>query len=60
MQLSELTAIDVFWSLFTLLVLTLCFLACIELPREGVEFKGEVVRANAMAAIGGLWRRLIA
>jgi cellulose synthase (UDP-forming) len=59
-QLGELTAIDVFWSLFTLLILALCFLACIELPRTGVEFTGEVAKANGWATIGGLWKRLIA
>jgi len=59
-QLNELTAIDVFWSLFTLLILALCFLSCTELPRDIFEFKGEVARANVLATLGGLWKRLLA
>ena len=54
------TALDVFWSVYCLLVLVLCAFACVELPRRRDAPQGEAVRASPLAALRAVLRRLFA
>ncbi len=57
-RISELTALDVGWSLYTLFVLALCGLACVELPRTGHGRTQEVARADVLGTVRSLCKRL--
>jgi cellulose synthase (UDP-forming) len=59
-RISELTALDVFWSLFALLVLALCCLACVELPRTETSGMRQVGCADLLGTVRGLCKRLFA
>ena len=55
--LGEFTALDVFWSLYTLFVLVACALACVELPKKERDTYDEVLRADVGGTVKGLARR---
>jgi cellulose synthase (UDP-forming) len=59
-EVSEFTALDVFWSAYSLAVLLLCSLACIEQPRPSNMPRGETDRGSPLGTVKALAARLFA
>ena len=60
-DVTELTALDVAWSLYSLVLLGLCALVCIELPKgeNYADAAAGVGRARLTATVGAVVRRLL-
>ncbi len=58
--IGEFTALDVAWSVYSLLVLALCFMACVELPRASDRCTAAVARADVIGTVRSLCKRLFA
>ena len=60
--LNDVTAVDVAWSGLTLLLLSLCGMACVERPKgDGyLDARGEVRRASLTATAAAVFKRLFA
>ncbi|HVS34548.1 MAG TPA: hypothetical protein VMS17_03135, partial [Gemmataceae bacterium] len=58
--IGDLTPLDVAWSVYSLLVFTLCFLACIELPRASGGSTQAVARIDVIGTVRSLCKRLFA
>jgi len=60
-DLGDMTALNVAWSFYSLLVVLLCALACVEFPkgRDYVNATGEVLHANVVGAIRALLTRFL-
>ncbi len=55
---NALTTFDVVWSAYTLVLLTLCMLVCVELPKAGEADAPEVRRGNIAGTIAAIVRRV--
>jgi cellulose synthase (UDP-forming) len=55
---NEYTPLDVLWGAYTVVLLLLCALVCVELPKRGDATAGEAQRACPWASLGAVGRRL--
>ena len=60
-DLGDMTALNVAWSLYSLLVVLLCALACVEFPkgRDYVNPRAEVLHSSVGSAVRALLTRLL-
>ena len=60
-KLNQVTSFDIAWTMFSLIVLGLCMLACVEMPRQARnDPASEVARCNPVGAVKALLIRLFA
>ena len=58
-EIGDFTAMDVFWSLFCLVIFVLCAFVCVELPKKGDQTQNEVERASLLASLKAVGARIV-
>ncbi len=62
LTVDEMTSLDLAWSCFTLLLLGLCMLACVEQPKGPgyLNAQGEVRQSSVLGTVVAVLKRLFA